>query len=101
MQNSKQYSSHLLHFYALTAPDFLLGPFADPSLRNVVHVINKMPDVGAMALKMMDFGQKLCAAVGGKSVHPIIGVPGGMRKPLDEEVRDKFLKKEGLEFDKA
>ena len=91
LMNAKQYSSHAIHFYALAAPDFLVGPFADPALRNVVHVINKMPDVGAMALKMMDFGQKLCAAVGGKSVHPIVGIPGGMKKALDEDVRDKFL----------
>jgi len=90
--NAKQYSSHALHFYALAAPDFLLGPFADPALRNVVHVINKMPDVGAMALKMMDFGQKLCATVGGKSVHPISAIVGGMKKPMDESARDLFLK---------
>jgi F420-non-reducing hydrogenase large subunit len=89
--NAKQYSSHAIHFYALAAPDFLLGPMADPALRNVVHVINQMPDVGAMALKMMDFGQKLCAAIGGKSVHPIVAIPGGMKKALDEDVRDKFL----------
>jgi len=92
LMNAKQYSSHTLHFYALAAPDFLLGPMADPALRNVVHVINKMPDVGAMALKMMDFGQKLCAAVGGKSIHPISAIVGGMKKALDEDVRDKFLK---------
>jgi F420-non-reducing hydrogenase large subunit len=100
--NAKQYSSHVLHFYALAAPDFLLGPMADPALRNVVHVINEMPDVGAMALKMMDFGQKLCAAVGGKSVHPISAIVGGMKKPLDEDVRDKFLKEidEQIEFTK-
>ncbi len=90
--NAKQYSSHTLHFYALAAPDFLLGPFADPALRNVVHVINKMPDVGAMALKMMDFGQKLCATVGGKSVHPVSAIVGGMKKPMDESARDLFLK---------
>ncbi len=90
--NAKQYSSHALHFYALAAPDFLLGPMADPALRNVVHVINKMPDVGAMALKMMDFGQKLCAAVGGKSIHPISAIVGGMKKALDESQRDLFLK---------
>ena len=100
--NAKQYSSHTIHFYALAAPDFLLGPMADPALRNVVHVINKMPDVGAMALKMMDFGQKLCAAVGGKSVHPVAAIVGGMKKPLDEDVRQKFLKviDEQIEFTK-
>ena len=102
IMNAKQYSSHVLHFYALAAPDFLLGPMADPALRNVVHVINKMPEVGAMALKMMDFGQKLCAAIGGKSVHPISAIVGGMKKPLDEDVRDKFLKvvDEQIEFTK-
>ncbi|MFX0012895.1 MAG: Ni/Fe hydrogenase subunit alpha, partial [Candidatus Hermodarchaeota archaeon] len=92
LMNAKQYSSHALHFYALAAPDFLLGPFADPALRNVVHVISKMPDVGAMALKMMDFGQKLCAEIGGKSVHPISAIVGGMKKSMDEAARDKFLK---------
>jgi F420-non-reducing hydrogenase large subunit len=102
LQNAKQYSSHVLHFYALAAPDFLLGPFADPALRNVVHVINKMPEVGAMALKMMDFGQKLCAEIGGKSVHPISAIVGGMKKPMDEAARDKFLKEidEQIEFTK-
>ncbi len=90
--NAKQYASHTLHFYALAAPDFLLGPMADPALRNVVHIINKMPEVGAMALKMMDFGQKLCAQIGGKSVHPVSAIVGGMKKPLDESARDLFLK---------
>ncbi|MHA2184784.1 MAG: Ni/Fe hydrogenase subunit alpha [Promethearchaeota archaeon] len=90
--NAKQYSSHALHFYALAAPDFLLGPMADPALRNVVHVINQMPDVGAMALKMMDFGQKLCQEIGGKSVHPISAIVGGMKKPMNESARDLFLK---------
>jgi len=100
--NAKQYSSHLLHFYALAAPDFLLGPMADPALRNVVHVINKMPEVGVMALKMMDFGQKLCAEIGGKSVHPISAIVGGMKKPMDEDARDRFLKQvdEQIEFTK-
>jgi F420-non-reducing hydrogenase large subunit len=93
--NAKQYSSHALHFYALAAPDFLLGPMADPGLRNVVHVINQMPDVGAMAMKMMDFGQKLCATIGGKAVHPISAIVGGMKKPMDESARDLFLKQIG------
>ncbi|TFF93343.1 MAG: Ni/Fe hydrogenase subunit alpha [Promethearchaeota archaeon] len=102
IMNAKQYSSHILHFYALAAPDFLLGPFADPAKRNVVHVINKMPDVGKMALKMMDFGQKLCQEIGGKSVHPISAIVGGMKKPMDEDARDRFLKQvdEQIEFTK-
>ena len=100
--NAKQYASHALHFYALAAPDFLLGPFADPALRNVIHVITKMPDVGAMALNMMDFGQKLCAVIGGRSIHPISAIVGGMKKPMFEEDRQWFLKHvdEQIEFTK-
>ncbi|MBD3351735.1 MAG: Ni/Fe hydrogenase subunit alpha, partial [Candidatus Lokiarchaeota archaeon] len=102
LQNAKQYSSHLLHFYALAAPDFLYGPFAPPEKRNVVQVINDLPDAGKMALKMMDFGQNLCADIGGKSVHPIVGIAGGMKKPFTEDFRDKYLKQidEQIEFTK-
>ncbi len=92
MMNAKQYASHALHFYALAAPDFLYGPFAPVEKRNVVAVINALPDVGKMALEMMDFGQKICAEIGGKAVHPVAAVVGGMRKPLTEEKRDLFLK---------
>jgi F420-non-reducing hydrogenase large subunit len=61
-----------------------------------------MPEVGAMALKMMDFGQKLCADIGGKSVHPVSAIIGGMKKPMSEASRDKFLKMipEQVEFAK-
>ncbi len=98
--NAKQYSSHLLHFYALAAPDFIYGPFADPSRRNVVNIIKDMPKEGAMALKMMDYGQNICQAIGGKAVGPIAGIVGGMRNPLTSELRDGFISQisEQLEF---
>jgi F420-non-reducing hydrogenase large subunit len=89
--NAKQYSSHLLHFFALAAPDFVYGPFADASKRNVVSIIKDMPDIGKMALEMMDFGQNICTAIGGKSVGPIAGIVGGMRNPLSSDARDGFL----------
>ena len=101
--NAKQYSSHLLHFFALAAPDFIYGPFADPAKRNVVQIIKDLPDVGTMALKMMDFGQNVCAAIGGKAIGPIAGIVGGMRHPLSSELRDSFLAQvpEQLEYVKA
>jgi len=93
--NGKQIASHALHFYALAAPDFVLGPFASPAVRNVVTVINKLPDVGKKALELMHIGQELCGIVGGKAIHPITGVPGGMSKPLAEDQRDYLLKRIG------
>lgn len=91
--NGKQIASHALSFYALAAPDFVVGPFADPSARNVVTVINKLPDVGKKALELMHIGQELCGIVGGKAIHPITAIPGGMSKPLKEDQRDYLLKR--------
>jgi len=91
--NAKQFSSHALHFFALAAPDFLAGPMADPAKRNVVAIIKALPDVGKMALQMMQFGQELCAAVGGKAIHPVTAIPGGMLNVFSEEKRDEFLKR--------
>ncbi len=91
--NAKQFSSHAIHFFALAAPDFLAGPLGDPAKRNVVAIINALPDVGKMALQMMQFGQDLCATVGGKAVHPVTSIPGGMMHAFSEEKRDEYLKR--------
>jgi F420-non-reducing hydrogenase large subunit len=90
---AKQISSHALHLYVLAAPDFLLGPFAPPESRNVVTVINKLPDAGKKAIELMKHGQELCATVGGKAIHPVTAIPGGMTKGLTEEKRDEWIKR--------
>lgn len=92
LMQGKQISSHALHFYALAAPDFLAGPFADPSVRNLVGVFKNMPDAVKKAIALMRIGQTICRYVGGRSVHPVTGVPGGMFKRLTEEERDELLK---------
>src|SRR3990172_5986434 len=33
--------SHILHFFVLMGPDFLMGPNADYSIRNIIGVVNK------------------------------------------------------------
>ncbi len=89
---AKQLSSHAIHFYALAAPDFVFGPFADPAVRNVAGVLKHLPDVVVQAIKLMQFGQELCKSVGIKAIHPTIAIPGGMLSPLTEEARDEWLK---------
>lgn len=89
---AKQLSSHAIHFYALAAPDFVFGPFADPSVRNVVGVLKHLPDVAVQAIKLMEFGQELCRDIAAKAIHPATAIPGGMLNSLKEEERDKWLK---------
>ncbi|MHA1145398.1 MAG: Ni/Fe hydrogenase subunit alpha [Candidatus Helarchaeota archaeon] len=92
MINAKQISSHVLHIAALQLPDLLVGPFAPKEKRNVVTVINALPDIGKAVFEAMRFGQELCASIGGKSVHPVSAIAGGMTSPWSEEKRDQFLK---------
>ncbi|MHA1784885.1 MAG: Ni/Fe hydrogenase subunit alpha [Candidatus Helarchaeota archaeon] len=92
MIQAKQVSSHVLHIAALQLPDLVFGPLAPPEKRNVVAIINAAPELGKKVFAAMRFGQELCRAVGGKAVHPVTAIPGGMAKPLDEDTRQKFLK---------
>jgi F420-non-reducing hydrogenase large subunit len=91
MIEAKQFSSHVIHFYALAAPDFVYGPFANPADRNVAAVLRDLPDVAVQAIKMMEFGQELIKTVGAKAVHPTTAIPGGMLTSLKEKDRDFFL----------
>ena len=91
MIEAKQFSSHVIHFYALAAPDFVYGPFANTADRNVAAVLRDLPDVAVQAIKMMEFGQELIKTVGAKAIHPTTAIPGGMLTSMKEEDRDFFL----------
>ena len=44
--------SHIAHFYALAAPDFVVGPTADPAKRNILGVIEVVgKEVGTEVIK--------------------------------------------------
>ena len=92
MQLGNMIHSHALHFYFLAAPDFVLGVDADPTIRNVVGLIDKEPELAKQAIALRRFGQKIVNYVGGKPIHPITGIPGGQSKKLSEEERDELLK---------
>ena len=93
---------HILHFYFLAGADFIMGPDADYSVRNVIGIAGKMPDVGRKVIKMRHMGAKMVEMICGKAIHPVAAVPGGFSKPLTEEERQKLLEmaNEELEFAK-
>jgi F420-non-reducing hydrogenase large subunit len=79
---------HVLHFYFLGAPDFVVGPDAPASERNILGVIKKVGlDIGKEVIKHRAYGQKITAIIGGKAVHPACGLPGGISKVLTEQER--------------
>jgi len=86
--------SHIAHFYALAAPDFVLGPTSDPAQRNILGLIAKVGlEVGSEVIKHRAYAQDIQAVIGGKATHPVCGLPGGMSKPITEEERKDFEEK--------
>ncbi len=81
--------SHIAHFYALAAPDFVVGPTAAKAERNILGVINKVgAEIGAEVIKQRRLAQEIQALLGGHQTHVVMNIPGGVRKGLDEEQRE-------------
>jgi F420-non-reducing hydrogenase large subunit len=94
---------HILHFYFLGGPDFVVGPDAPPAKRNVLGVIEKAGvEIGKEVIKHRAYGQKITAILGGKATHPVCGLPGGVSKGLNqEEVKEiETMTKSCVEFAK-
>lgn len=95
--------SHIAHFYALAAPDFVVGPTAKPEERNILGVIAKVgKEVGTEVIKQRRLAQEIQAMLGGHQTHVVMNIPGGVKKGLTEEQRDDIVKRaEGfVEFSK-
>ena len=95
--------SHIAHFYALAAPDFVVGPTASPASRNILGVIEKVGiEIGSEVIKQRRLAQEIQALLGGHQTHVIMNIPGGVKKGLTEEQRaDIEVKAKGfIEFAK-
>jgi F420-non-reducing hydrogenase large subunit len=95
--------SHIAHFYALGAPDFVVGPQASKAERNILGVIAKVgKETGLEVIKQRRIAQEIQALLGGHQTHVVLNIPGGVRKGLTEEQRqDIIVKARGfVEFSK-
>ncbi|MCX7825542.1 MAG: Ni/Fe hydrogenase subunit alpha [Verrucomicrobiae bacterium] len=99
--NTFMLEDHALHVYVLGGPDFIVGPEAPAAERNIVGVIGKVGvEVGKKVISTRRRLRDMIAYFGGKVVHPVLGLPGGVSKGLDPAKLPEFqqLAKEGLEF---
>lgn len=99
--NTFMLEDHALHVYILGGPDFIVGPDAPKEQRNVVGVINKVGvEVGKKVIEMRRRLREFIASAGGKVVHPVFGLPGGVAKAIvpDELPALKTLGRDAVEF---
>lgn len=86
--------SHIAHFYALAAPDFVVGPDAPKAERNILGVIGKVGvEIGTEVLKQRRIAQEIQALIGGHQTHVVMNIPGGVRKGITEEERSDIEQK--------
>jgi F420-non-reducing hydrogenase large subunit len=80
------FEDHALHFYFLGGPDFVVGPAAPKAQRNVLGVIGKVGiEIGKRVIQMRHAARQLISLAGGKVIHPVLGLPGGVAKALKPE----------------
>jgi len=84
-------ADHATHFYALAAPDFVVGPEAPKAQRNLLGLIQKVgQDTGARVVQLLQENHEIAAIVAGRYIHSVSCVIGGMSKPITEEERERI-----------
>jgi NAD-reducing hydrogenase large subunit len=92
MHHGQFLQSHSLHFFHLCSPDLLFGFDADVSVRNVIGVAARYPELAKQGILLRKYGQEIIKATAGKKIHGTGAVPGGVNKNLSIQERDGFLK---------
>jgi F420-non-reducing hydrogenase large subunit len=78
-------ADHTVHFYILAAPDFVVGPEAAPADRNILGLIHEVGvETGTTVIESRGKAMDIVGMLGGKTIHPISALPGGMSKAINE-----------------
>ncbi len=101
MYNAFYAGDHTTHFFALGGPDFVCGPDAPKAERNILGVIAKVGvDAGKKVIAQRARGQRIIEIIGGKKVHPVTSVPGGLTKRISKAEQEEMIQigREMVEF---
>ena len=85
-------ADHATHFYVLGGPDFVVGPDAPKSERNILGVVRKVgKEIGGQVMDAIKANHEITAIIGGRYIHPVGALIGGVSKPLTEEDRQEII----------
>ncbi len=70
--------SHTLSTFFLAGPDILMGIDAPPGTRNIFSLLQLDAELAKKVLRLRSIGQRTVEIVGGRGVHPVAAIPGGM-----------------------
>ena len=84
--NAFMAGDHATHFFALGGPDFIVGPNAPAAERNIIGVIKKVgPELAGSVIRMRKEAHEVAELLGGRRIHPVGMVPGGVSRPVTAE----------------
>ncbi|RMD94027.1 MAG: Ni/Fe hydrogenase subunit alpha [Calditrichaeota bacterium] len=84
--NAFMVEDHALHFFFLGGPDFVVGPRAPKSERNILGVLKIVGlEIGKKVIAMRRELREIITMMGGKVIHPVLGLPGGVSKPMSRD----------------
>jgi len=84
-------ADHATHFYILSGPDFVVGPDADPAERNIFGLIAKVGlETGKRVIQALQENHEAVAILGGRYIHPVSALPGGVSKAITEGERGRL-----------
>jgi len=84
-------TDHATHFYILAGPDFIMGPESAPAERNILGVIGKVGlELGKRVIQTRQQNHWVIQTIGGRGIHPVFGLPGGVSKAVSAEDRKKI-----------
>ena len=79
-------TSHILHLAFLCLPDLV-----DIKERNFLGLAKSNPELVKEALVLHEYGNKVVQQIGGRAIHPVTAIPGGMVNPLPKEQKAQML----------
>jgi len=93
LYNAYIFYDHCLHLYYLGGIDVLLGDVPKEE-RNVIGLIKKFGmEIGKEVVKHRRYAMEIVKMLGGREIHPVAAIPGGVSKGIGEDERKEIEEK--------
>ncbi|HDP67052.1 MAG TPA: Ni/Fe hydrogenase subunit alpha [Candidatus Marinimicrobia bacterium] len=85
------FEDHVLHFFYLGGPDFIVGPNAPKGQRNILGVLGKVGmEIGGQVIAIRRKVRMVIEKQGGRVIHPVCNLPGGVSKGVTPEDAEQY-----------
>lgn len=77
--------SHALSLFVLAGPDLVFGLGGEAATQNIVGMVEANPELTKKGLRVRSIGQKINEVIGGRGIHPVTAIAGGISARLSDD----------------